>query len=191
MLLRSFRKSVNQEQVEWPGHTLSRCIYLCRVQELQPLLCNIWCTYYSCAFIWPDTSNASPFTHLQHIQIQNQVHQEPEAELPAIYAWQKLGCHFLQVTLSLWKNWTRAEHSQQHLQWSTRNATHRMRVRKVKDFCPCDSAEMWIKSIIQCIAGSLAAQKPSRTSATFHWWETGTGIINIMQTYFKDVLTAS
>lgn len=41
MLLTNFRKSVNQGQVEGTGHTLSRCIYLCRAHEPQPLLYNI------------------------------------------------------------------------------------------------------------------------------------------------------
>lgn len=34
------------------------------------------------------------------------------------------------------------KHNQLHLQWSTRNASHRTRVRRAKDSCPRDSAEM-------------------------------------------------
>lgn len=62
------------------------------------------------AFIRPDTIQRQPrihpLTHLQHIQICNQLHQVPEAEFPALNAWQKLGCHFLEITLSLWRKQT-------------------------------------------------------------------------------------
>lgn len=98
MSLRNFRKSVSQEQMEWTGHTLSMWIYLCRAHELQPLLCNIWGTLnIYLAWHQPCIPFSTP-TAPPNVQ---PTASSVRGEFPAPNAWQKLGCHILDITLML------------------------------------------------------------------------------------------
>lgn len=98
-------------------------------------------------FIWPDTSLASPFPHLQHLQMCNQLHQVSEESFQHLM----LGKSWVVISWTLpWcyegnkQNQGRGSTKHSQLQSSTRNSSHRMRVRRVKDFCPCNRAEIEI-----------------------------------------------
>lgn len=156
MLLTNFRKSVNQEQVEGTGHTLSRCIYLCRAHEPQPLLYNIRGTL--CVYLaWHHLKAAMhpPFCTLTAHPNMQPTAPSARSRVSSTQCLAKAGLSFFgdyPVPLKETRKQTGPGQRLHQAQPTTSAVEHqkcksqndRMRVRRVKDFCPCDSAEMGI-----------------------------------------------